>query len=371
MTANDKCGSSSESGVQSPEMEALCEAVRASHEARWCSRLGCTPEPCIHGGCAILQLPSGILEYEPSEYTITALAGTPVSEIITTLASKGQCLPFDPMLAAEGATVGGMIASGLNGPGRLRYGGIRDFIIGIQFIDGAGTAIRGGGKVVKNAAGFDFPKLLVGSLGKLGVITEATFKVFPRPAASLTAFAKMKNLAAAVDLAVQIARGPFDADAAEVLPDGRIIVRLAGHEAALQPRLQFMRQKLAADFDLMPDADRFWQSCLAWSGDDPSLDKNTSSIAKIKIPLTPASVIALDAFGVSRRYSTACSIAFIHWPQARGLAELHELLKTLKLGGVNHDDGSSPALIGRQPGLAFLQRVKRVLDPQNKFGGYT
>ena len=96
---------------------------------------------------------------------------------------QGQYLPFDPMLSAAGATIGGTVAAGISGPGRYRYGGIRDFLLGVQFISSDGAVINAGGKVVKNAAGFDIPKLLVGSLGRLGVMTELTFKVFPQPVA--------------------------------------------------------------------------------------------------------------------------------------------------------------------------------------------
>jgi len=82
---------------------------------------------------------SGITEYEPSEFTFTALAGTPVKEIIAALAEKGQYLPFDPMHVEAGSTIGGVVASGLSGPGRFRYGGVRDFILGVRFVDGLGA----------------------------------------------------------------------------------------------------------------------------------------------------------------------------------------------------------------------------------------
>ena len=73
------------------------------------------------------------------------------------------------------------MASGLSGPGRFRFGGLRDFLIGVQFVDGTGKLVRSGGKVVKNAAGFDLPKFMVGSLGRFGILTELSFKVFPAP----------------------------------------------------------------------------------------------------------------------------------------------------------------------------------------------
>jgi glycolate oxidase FAD binding subunit len=112
----------------------------------------------------------GIVEYQPDEYTITVLAGTPLREVIATLKAKGQFLPFDPLFVKAGATIGGAVAAGANGPGRFRFGGIRDFILGTRFVDGDGRVLRMGGKVVKNAAGFDLPKFLVGSLGRYGVL---------------------------------------------------------------------------------------------------------------------------------------------------------------------------------------------------------
>src|SRR6266851_2564262 len=125
----------------------------------------CAPD----GDATVLDLStlSGVLEYEPGEFTFTALAGTPVATVNRLLAEHGQYLPFDPPLVERGATLGGTVAAGLSGSGRYRFGGVRDFIIGVRFVDGQGQLVRGGGKVVKNAAGFDLPKLMVGSLGRL------------------------------------------------------------------------------------------------------------------------------------------------------------------------------------------------------------
>ena len=97
----------------------------------------------------------GVLTYDPVEFTISALAGTPLREIDAALAENGQWLPFDPPLTDAGATIGGTVAAGLSGAGRLRFGGLRDFLIGVRFVDGEGELVCGGGSVVKNAAGFD------------------------------------------------------------------------------------------------------------------------------------------------------------------------------------------------------------------------
>ena len=129
---------------------------------------------------------TGIVDYDPAEYTLTARAGTPLHEIVAALEDEGQFLPFDPYLVGAGATLGGTIASGLSGPGSLAWGAIRDYVLEAEIVDGLGHRVRTGARVVKNAAGFDVPKLLVGSAGSLGPIVQATVKVFPRPRQTVT-----------------------------------------------------------------------------------------------------------------------------------------------------------------------------------------
>src|SRR6266446_6711263 len=169
--------------------ETLAELVRAVRNTPKLLAAGAGTKPrmaAFDGVKLSVSKLTGILEYEPSEFTFTALAGTSLREIIAALAERGQYLPFEPMCVEAGATLGGTVAAGLSGPGRFQYGGVRDFILGIRFVDGAGRLLRMGGKVVKNAAGFDLPKFFVGSLGRFGVLAEMTFKVFPSPPSKLT-----------------------------------------------------------------------------------------------------------------------------------------------------------------------------------------
>ena len=137
----------------------LCDAIRAHPRVL---AVGARTKPrlsqCDENVALIsMRRLSGIVEYDPGEFTFTALAGTPLREIRDALAARGQYLPFDPPLVESGATIGGTVAAGLSGPGRFRYGGVRDFILAVQFADGTGQLLRGGAKVVKNAAGFDSP----------------------------------------------------------------------------------------------------------------------------------------------------------------------------------------------------------------------
>lgn len=126
-----------------------------------------------------------ILDYPASDLTVTVEAGLPIPHLAEALAEKRQCLPLD-IPFADSATVGGAIAANSSGPLRLAYGTWRDFVLGMQFVTADGKLAKGGGKVVKNVAGYDIPKLLIGSQGTLGVIVEVTLKVFPRPAATAT-----------------------------------------------------------------------------------------------------------------------------------------------------------------------------------------
>lgn len=129
---------------------------------------------------------SGIVSHEPTELVITVRAGTPLAEVTAALAEKGQHLPFDPPRFGEGATIGGVVAAGLAGPARATVGGVRDFVLGAQFIDGQGDWLTFGGQVMKNVAGYDISRSLAGSMGTLGVISHLSLKVLPVAPAEAT-----------------------------------------------------------------------------------------------------------------------------------------------------------------------------------------
>lgn len=126
-----------------------------------------------------------VVEYNPHDLTITVQAGMRLVDLQQVLGASRQFLALDPALSPE-ATIGGLIATNATGPLRLRYGGVRDQIIGVRVVTADGTIAKGGGKVVKNVAGYDLPKLFTGSLGTLGVIVAASFRLYPLPAASRT-----------------------------------------------------------------------------------------------------------------------------------------------------------------------------------------
>lgn len=129
---------------------------------------------------------SGIVEYEPSELVITVRAGTPLREIEDRLATHGQMLAFEPPSYGDAATIGGTIACGFSGPRRLAAGSARDFVLGCKVLTGKGEIIEFGGKVIKNVAGYDVSRLMVGAMGTLGVLLEVSLKVLPLPECEVT-----------------------------------------------------------------------------------------------------------------------------------------------------------------------------------------
>ncbi|MGE0498419.1 MAG: glycolate oxidase subunit GlcE [Ramlibacter sp.] len=129
---------------------------------------------------------AGITSYEPSELVVTARAGTPLAALEAELAAQGQCLPFEPPHFGPGATVGGMVAAGLSGPARACVGPVRDYVLGLSLVNGRAEHLTFGGQVMKNVAGYDVSRLMVGALGTLGLITEVSLKVLPFAPAQAT-----------------------------------------------------------------------------------------------------------------------------------------------------------------------------------------
>ncbi|NBB49842.1 FAD-binding protein [Rhizobium sp. CRIBSB] len=205
---------------------------------------------------------TGITAYNPAEMVITTRAGTPVSEIEAALAANGQGMAFEPMdhrgaMGTSGTpTIGGLFAVNSSGPRRFTAGAARDHLLGVRFVNGAGDVVKAGGKVMKNVTGLDLVKLLAGSHGTLGFLTEVTFKVLPVPKTSTTLVLSgledeqaMKALAAAMSLSVEVSgaahlpesvRGRFTGGK---LADGAAtVMRLEGLEASVAVRAE----KLAA-----------------------------------------------------------------------------------------------------------------------------
>jgi glycolate oxidase FAD binding subunit len=183
----------------------------------------------------------GIVSYEPSELVVTARCGTPLVELEAALAEKGQCLAFEPPHFGPGATVGGMVAAGLSGPARATAGAVRDFVLGARFINGLGEHLTFGGQVMKNVAGYDVSRLMAGSWGTLGLITEVSLKVLPLAPAEATLMCGGLPQKTALDLLHRWGGQPLPLNASAWVRDTMaqpaadyLFVRLRGAVAAVQ-----------------------------------------------------------------------------------------------------------------------------------------
>lgn len=175
----------------------------------------------------------GIVHYAPEELVLTVRAGTPLVEVEAALAERGQMLAFEPPHYGEGATIGGTLAAGLSGPRRAAAGSARDFVLGMRVVNGRGQVLRFGGEVIKNVAGYDVSRLMVGAFGTLGVMLEASFKVLPRPVCERTVVHAAPDAALAIKQLREWALTPQPISAS-AWHEGRLYLRLSGSEAAVR-----------------------------------------------------------------------------------------------------------------------------------------
>ena len=184
----------------------------------------------------------GIVSYEPSELVVTARAGTPLAELEQALAQQGQLLPFEPPHFGVDATVGGMVAAGLSGPSRAAVGSVRDYVLGLHLVNGRGELLQFGGQVMKNVAGYDVSRLLCGSMGTLGLVTEVSLKVLPQVTAQATLRFELDQAGALLQLNRWAAR-PLPVQASCWVMDAGsalLYVRLGGARAAVEAAIKTM-----------------------------------------------------------------------------------------------------------------------------------
>lgn len=182
---------------------------------------------------------AGVVLYEPAALTLVVRAGTPLAEVQALLAGEGQRLPFQPP-GAPGSTIGGVVAANASGPRRVLAGACRDSLIGVRFVDGAGRVVKNGGRVMKNVTGYDLVKLMAGSWGRLGVLTEVAFKLAPVAPATATLRVDC-DLAAGVAAMVAALTRPFDI-AGAAWAEGAAWLRIEG----LPGSVAYRAEKLAA-----------------------------------------------------------------------------------------------------------------------------
>jgi glycolate oxidase FAD binding subunit len=240
----------------------LADIIRAT-KAPFCIRGGGT-RPVGHpveGETLDLSALTGIELYEPGALTLVVRAGTPVAEIEETLAAEGQRLAFEPMdhrplLGTTGTpTIGGVVALNASGPRRIQVGAVRDFMLGVKFADGQGQMISNGGRVMKNVTGYDLVKLLAGSYGTLGILTEISFKVLPVPETEASLILHGLCVKGAVDAMSAALRSPYEVSGAAHFPhsasDGpSTMLRIEGAEESVLYRMDSLKALLAGHAEM-------------------------------------------------------------------------------------------------------------------------
>lgn len=193
---------------------------------------------------------SGISLYEPGALTLIAGAGTPLAEIEAAVAAEGQRLPFEPaqwgaVLGRSGvSTIGGVVAANVSGPRRIQAGACRDSLIGVRFVDGSGTVVKNGGRVMKNVTGYDLVKLMAGSHGTLGVLSEVAFKLLPAAPAQATLVMDLPVPEAVEALSAALG-APWDVSGAGWMPGRGALVRVEGLAESVTYRAGRLAEALA------------------------------------------------------------------------------------------------------------------------------
>lgn len=195
---------------------------------------------------------TGIVSYEPIELVLTARAGTPITDLVAALAEHNQMLAFEPPVFAAGSTLGGTLATNQSGSGRPWWGSVRDHVLGVRLINGKAEHLRFGGQVMKNVAGYDVSRLQAGAFGGLGLITEVSLKVLPKPAMQQT-LTHACSQAEALELMNKRAGQPKPITAAAWF-NGILYTRLAGAASAVEAAAKFFGG------DTLENAEQFWQS---------------------------------------------------------------------------------------------------------------
>ncbi|MFN4129839.1 MAG: FAD-binding protein [Paracoccaceae bacterium] len=203
---------------------------------------------------------SGVALYEPGALTLVAGAGTRLAEVEALLAAEGQRLPFEVpdmrgLLGRVGdSTLGGVVAANASGPRRVQAGACRDSLIGVRFVDGAGMVIKNGGRVMKNVTGYDLVKLLAGSWGTLGVLSEVSFKLLPVPEAGATLILSGLSDVQAVQAMAAALGSPFEVNGAAHWPGEGTFLRIEGFSASVAYRAGQLQRHLSAFGDLEVEA---------------------------------------------------------------------------------------------------------------------
>jgi len=275
---------------------------------------------------------TGIELYEPGALTLVAKAGTPLAEIEATLEAEGQRLAFEPMdhrglLGTAGTpTIGGVVAANVSGPRRIQAGACRDFLLGVRFVDGQGRIVKNGGRVMKNVTGYDLVKLMAGSYGTLGVLTEVALKVLPRPRSTGVLRLEGLNDAQAITALSRVLGSPYEVTGAAHLQTGPneapvTMIRLEGFENSVAYRAAELQSLLAefGRFTLETDpekTDADWH----YIRDVAPFHGRDGDVWRISVKPTDAAGLVADLAGAEALYDWGGGLIWLLAPEGSGVS---------------------------------------------------
>ena len=314
---------------------------------------------------------TGIISYEPNELILVARPGTKLSEIEALCRGENQYFAFEPPAWGAAATIGGTVACNLSGPRRFKMGALRDHLLGAELIDGCGERIRTGGKVVKNVTGYDLSKVLAGSFGTLGVLTEVCLKVWPRPETQATLFIHGLTPPAALARILNWAARPLQITGL-VCDADRLATRVEGPASAVRAQLATLREEESAESDIIEEAESqvFWRS---WRELEWLVPAEGQQRWRFSGPPTKMAQLmkALEAEGLSRwGLDWAGGLLWALLPVAAQAAHLHRTAARHQAIGWRFaaDKHNEDAFTPLSAGAARMnQMLKRALDPQGIF----
>lgn len=329
---------------------------------------------------------AGVIDYDPPELVLTVGAGTPLKEIEALVAAEGQMLAFEPFdhgpvfrRPAGCSTIGGVVAAGVSGPLRLTQGAARDHLLGFEAVSGRGERFVGGAKVVKNVTGYDLPKLMAGSWGRLTALTQLTFKVLPRPRRRVTKIVAGLDLPDALNLMARAMASQAEVSAAAYLPcgDGRgngplVAFRMQGFPASVAARCRMLDAIIGPydQFDPHEDGDceDFWAKVATAA--PLGLDR---PLWRVSVPPSRACglVAAIPADGRDWLFDWAGGMAWLAFDgdaalvrQAATAAGGHAMLVRAPAATRT----LVPTLHPQLSGLSMLEeRLRRAFDPHGLF----
>ena len=311
-----------------------------------------------------------IHEHNVGDFTAVLGAGVRVADAQAKFAAEGQMLALDPPLGAgDGATIGGMIATGDSGPMRHRYGGVRDLVVGMTVVLSDGTVAKSGGKVIKNVAGYDLAKLFAGSYGTLGLIASVSVRLHPMPGEHATAVGASDDPQRLYEAAAELARHPLEADCLDVAWDGdagRVLVRFGGAAAEHQAGETVDRMaKLGLDD---PEAEAGDEEI--WTGRRGAQRSADGVIVKVSGRPTdlPAVIAAARAQGGTVASRAALGLSWLALPAGADVAAVRDALDPrpcMVLDGARSVADAWPA--PPEGTLAVMARLKERFDPARIF----